>query len=262
MAEGQCIGRLRPTYARFRKFVPCVQCSKECSSYGRKHWSMMCKSCCAHRANKIKSELAAIRRIGNWKPKKTRVIRGPTMVSAVCSACACVFQYEKGGKRRFCSRKCVASCLKVIKKIPFARSCVVCEVEFCPLPAFHHVNACSVDCIQARQRNQRREYKRKRKALARGANGGEYIDSIGVFERDQWKCKACGCHSSKHLRGTNDDSAPELDHIVPVSAGGSHTYENVQLLCRLCNMLKSDMSMAEFVHWNQSHGYAPSDAAA
>jgi 5-methylcytosine-specific restriction endonuclease McrA len=31
---------------------------------------------------------------------------------------------------------------------------------------------------------------------------------------------------------------PEVDHIVPVSGLGRHTHENVQIICRACNMAK------------------------
>lgn len=41
-------------------------------------------------------------------------------------------------------------------------------------------------------------------------------------------------------------SEPAADHIVPLAAGGSHTYDNTQCLCRLCNQLKSDMPMQTF----------------
>ena len=30
------------------------------------------------------------------------------------------------------------------------------------------------------------------------------------------------------------------NHIVPVSAGGPHTWDNVQLACMRCNSVKSD----------------------
>lgn len=76
----------------------------------------------------------------------------------------------------------------------------------------------------------------------------ENFSPIRVFKRDGWKCKACGCDTPMHLRGTMDDNAPELDHVVALAAGGSHTYENAQCLCRVCNILKRDHPMSSFVN--------------
>ena len=50
-----------------------------------------------------------------------------------------------------------------------------------------------------------------------------------VWQRDQGKCVQCGATS--YL---------EFDHIIPYSKGGANTVENVQLLCRRCNLQKGD----------------------
>lgn len=65
-----------------------------------------------------------------------------------------------------------------------------------------------------------------------------HVDPIRVFERDAWKCQLCGTRAPKRLRGTTDALAPELDHIIPLAAGGQHTYENTQCSHRSCNMAK------------------------
>mgnify|MGYP001967735241 CR=1 FL=1 len=56
--------------------------------------------------------------------------------------------------------------------------------------------------------------------------------------RDNWVCQACGRSTPRSLRGTIDPCAPEIDHITPLSKGGPHTANNVQLLCRRCNGAK------------------------
>lgn len=48
-----------------------------------------------------------------------------------------------------------------------------------------------------------------------------------VFKRDGYKCKHCGKES--HLR---------VDHIIPYSANGETTFENLQTLCHNCNSKK------------------------
>ena len=47
-----------------------------------------------------------------------------------------------------------------------------------------------------------------------------------VFHRDSFSCQYCGRH------------AENIDHVVPKSQGGSHTWENVVACCRRCNTKK------------------------
>ena len=50
-----------------------------------------------------------------------------------------------------------------------------------------------------------------------------------VFMRDGGRC--CKCGRTKDL---------QLDHIIPFSKGGSSEPENLQLLCRECNLKKGN----------------------
>ncbi len=51
-----------------------------------------------------------------------------------------------------------------------------------------------------------------------------------VLRRDHHSCKYCG--SAKHLT---------LDHVMPRSKGGSHTWDNVVAACERCNSRKGDV---------------------
>jgi 5-methylcytosine-specific restriction endonuclease McrA len=50
-----------------------------------------------------------------------------------------------------------------------------------------------------------------------------------LIERDGHKCKQC-----------NSIENIQIDHIIPLSKGGSDEPENLQLLCRKCNIRKGD----------------------
>jgi hypothetical protein len=50
-----------------------------------------------------------------------------------------------------------------------------------------------------------------------------------VWQRDQGRCIQCG--SNQYI---------EFDHIIPLSLGGAHSVNNIQLLCRTCNSKKSN----------------------
>ncbi len=50
----------------------------------------------------------------------------------------------------------------------------------------------------------------------------------GVFARDRHRCQYC------------EAAAETLDHVVPRSRGGLHTWENLVAACRRCNAVKRD----------------------
>lgn len=75
----------------------------------------------------------------------------------------------------------------------------------------------------------------------------EAVNPIKVFERDGWRCQLCKRPTPRKLRGSLDDRAPELDHILPVSVGGEHSYLNTQCACRACNAAKSNKPMGQML---------------
>ena len=54
-----------------------------------------------------------------------------------------------------------------------------------------------------------------------------------VFQRDRFRCQYCG------------HQAENLDHVVPKSQGGTHTWENVVACCRRCNTRKGGRTPGE-----------------
>jgi 5-methylcytosine-specific restriction endonuclease McrA len=65
----------------------------------------------------------------------------------------------------------------------------------------------------------------------------ESILTADIIKRDGGLCQICG---EPVEMSSNYCSAlyPTLDHIIPVSKGGPHTKDNVQLAHRLCNLRK------------------------
>lgn len=98
--------------------------------------------------------------------------------------------------------------------------------------------------LSASYRSGKRKYKAKMRAVRRGAHA-DNIDPIKVFERDKWRCHLCGVRTLKSKRGTCDDRAPELEHMISISAGGAHTWGNVACSCRKCNGKKGAESMGQ-----------------
>jgi len=59
------------------------------------------------------------------------------------------------------------------------------------------------------------------------------LSRTGVFARDGNRCQYCG------------DRAESIDHVLPRSRGGSHTWDNVVAACRRCNSQKRDCLLQE-----------------
>lgn len=68
---------------------------------------------------------------------------------------------------------------------------------------------------------------------------GKYTDQFDM------KCAICGCEVDPADTWVNVNGAtcygrkyPTVDHIVPLSLGGTDTLDNVQLTCKRCNSSK------------------------
>ena len=67
-----------------------------------------------------------------------------------------------------------------------------------------------------------------------------YIETVNIgvlFNRDGERCQIC--HRKLNLkREVPHPLAATIDHIIPLSLGGEHSYKNTQLSCFMCNSLK------------------------
>lgn len=64
-----------------------------------------------------------------------------------------------------------------------------------------------------------------------------------VIERDGKKCTVCGktvvVKSGKSRRSKDPLNHLTLDHIVPLSTGGTSEFDNLRVCCRRCNMKRN-----------------------
>ena len=59
------------------------------------------------------------------------------------------------------------------------------------------------------------------------------LNRRAVFARDGHRCQYCG------------NAAENIDHVIPRSRGGTHTWDNVVAACRPCNTKKEDRYLHE-----------------
>lgn len=203
----------------------CRYCGRKFQDRKRHGAGLYCSRECAFAARRQESEKRLEER-----PKPTCVVCGQEFPGRVTA--------------RYCSQECRMEA-KRRKAREYDKSrrqrtlivkCRECGVVFVPEYGSKLRAFCSDQC---RRNYNRRVGKATRRVRLRTNGPAVPIDPIAVFRRDKWRCQLCGVRTPRRLRGTTHDRAPELDHIVPLALGGTHTWDNVQCVCRKCNREKS-----------------------
>lgn len=73
------------------------------------------------------------------------------------------------------------------------------------------------------------------------------IDREDVFDFFGWICIVCEQEIERHLEYPDKMSAT-LEHIIPLSRGGTHTWDNVAPSHLLCNGKKGNDTMEEVLN--------------
>ena len=89
----------------------------------------------------------------------------------------------------------------------------------------------------ARAHKARSAYRARLKTLGVFEADADYVDPVDVYERDQWQCQLCGRGIDRDFKWPSP-FAPSLDHVVPVSQGGTHEVSNLQATHLACNLAK------------------------
>lgn len=230
-ARTEKAGKTREQYyaeIRAKRTHVCLYCKNEYVNK-RRHLNEGNKFCSRRCSDAHKRDIA--------KPKYSKVFLN------TCVVCATEWVSRRKTSRP-CSVKCVNAKARHDYRVAFEREvshryekvCRECSQSFRPLHAA--MQFCSKECSA---RHTKRNAKAVRRARLRGAEA-EIINVVDVFKRDKWKCRCCGIKTPWTHRGTIKPTAPELDHILPLSEGGKHIKANVQLLCRRCNNVKANGS--------------------
>lgn len=77
-----------------------------------------------------------------------------------------------------------------------------------------------------------------RVALERGASAAQRIYRRAVWERDGGVCRLCDQPA--------EPAQWHLEHLIPLSRGGAHTYDNVAVAHPACNLAKGRRTLAEW----------------
>lgn len=106
------------------------------------------------------------------------------------------------------------------------------------------------DACRGRAKNRAAEQRRQRRGTARGyrhrmrvtVTSSTYDRTVTlgeVYKKYGGRCCACGCMTYRTKKHAPNRAT--LDHIVALANNGTHTWDNVQLLCSECNSMKRDV---------------------
>jgi hypothetical protein len=164
-----------------------------------------------------------------------------------CAHCGKVF-IKRTLSGNYCCRKCQCLALNIRtaearrKKAPYL-NCLGCGISYQYMSGEGGSRHCSKLCskqLGSRAGNgKRRAFKNNTVSIA--------YSRADIIERDGVSCRACGedCLTEGdqyHKLSIN------LDHIIPISKGGHNAPYNIQILCRGCNITKSNnISSADYL---------------
>jgi len=143
-------------------------------------------------------------------------------------------------RSKFCSSKCINKHTDLHNPIRCSESGCDRGIRGKGLCAMHWRRKARADGREANPEwnDARKASYHKRRAQKLGTQV-EDLRPIDIYERDIWLCGLCMTPVDPECAWP-DPMSPSLDHIKPLSLGGAHTYENVQLAHLTCNVSKGN----------------------
>lgn len=215
----------------------CSVCGKKTEAESRKYNPTRCKKC-REKSKDYKYYRDHKERLKSARADSSAMNR--MKIELTCRNCGKKFHARNTLKQKYCSEKC----MRAFNRDNCGKQCCVND---CSRPVRAR-GMCSMHWRRwaratGREKNpvwddRRRSNYEIRRARKKSNGRVEDFQNVDVYERDNWICGVCGLKVDPCLRWPDPMSA-SLDHIIPLSRGGSHTLDNVQLAHLVCNERKS-----------------------
>jgi len=206
-------------------------CSAHCrdlhANIGRRRYTYKCLQC--------GREFATVSRTATYCSVRCRAL-SRTLSPKVCVVCGMSFQPDV--RDQLCCGPVCAMVRRAATKrsIRTERQCQQCGAMFSTGASHPHRKFCSIRCARAASCHRRQARQR--------AGSADVFDAIEIFERDGWRCAICGKPVRCGVNGKHP-LQPSLDHILPLSEGGSHTRGNVRCTHLKCNLERGNRGAAQ-----------------
>lgn len=192
---------------------------------------------------------------GNFFARSTKILRPSGKKSIQCDCCMETLSNikEKEHKEKIALNEMIriqkSKARMIQKKMEYVEShsrvCQRCGASFTGTPKMKY---CSKECSR-RQQNANQEH------LRRIRINNNYHDNISIevlADKDKNKCWLCGkavdwndYYHNKNGVFIAGENYPSIDHVVALSNGGTHTWDNVRLAHRKCNTKKRNNVFGE-----------------
>ena len=182
-----------------------------------------------------------------------------SLVTIKCSDCDFVFQKNAQFARKKKASRCL-NCMDIrrnkrlnpirIKVIRLNESsvtrlhvgkCIHCDIVF---SSKRIRRTCSNKCSE-RHSNRLKDHRKRSRYKDVGFD--KTISLKKLIQIDENVCYLCGVECDSNDYTTDDRGSfivgktyPSIEHVIPVSKGGSHTWDNVRLAHHYCNTIKRD----------------------
>jgi 5-methylcytosine-specific restriction endonuclease McrA len=174
------------------------------------------------------------------------------MAEPTCRSCGEPLPVTSGAgrPRAYCNEACARAYWRIQRRKPrFDRTCEVCGEDFTTARATQRF--CSDFCghkFHRRKSDQpwndrRRQNAQLRRARKKGSGTAGPVLLKAIRERDQGRCGICG--KAIGTKVWPHPRSASLDHVVPLSVGGTHDPANVQLAHLECNLAKGNRGGGE-----------------
>ena len=99
-----------------------------------------------------------------------------------------------------------------------------------------YIDKCEIKLLKPlkhQRKNKKSKTQRRKTNIPRGLRKE-------VFKRDNYACKECGARKGDK-KPDGSKVVLHVDHVIPVSRGGSDMLDNLQTLCSDCNLNKNNL---------------------
>lgn len=220
----------------------CVVCGEEFTTTKSRY------ICCSEECSKVrKKETQREWDIKNYEPAPPRTVE--------CKNCG--KEFETSTTQEYCSDDCKEKYNKSVQRakkkeewqaLP-VKECTVCGAEFKSWQPTQVT--CSKKCSRTHANRKKRAYDKATKSQVEVIDNDITVE--GLFERDKGICHLCGekCNPKDfEIRDGHfivGKSYPSIDHLIPRSKGGVHSWKNVKLAHHYCNTIKNNNENKEEV---------------